>query len=155
MALKPCKECNKKISTLAKVCPNCGAPKPTFFVKKKKSINKKSSNFKESLRSFWNGEWSLLQTFWGYFVVGTTLLGLPIVATVGLINLNQESFFMTFIFWVYFFLYFIFYICTCVATWRSASNYTKIKSNKKIWSILAKIVVFLSISNNIYITFTG
>jgi len=26
MALEPCKECNKEISTLAKSCPNCGAP---------------------------------------------------------------------------------------------------------------------------------
>ena len=26
MALEPCKECNKDISTLAKSCPNCGAP---------------------------------------------------------------------------------------------------------------------------------
>jgi predicted amidophosphoribosyltransferase len=26
MALVPCKECNKEISTLAKTCPNCGAP---------------------------------------------------------------------------------------------------------------------------------
>jgi predicted amidophosphoribosyltransferase len=26
MALEPCKECSKEISTLAKSCPNCGAP---------------------------------------------------------------------------------------------------------------------------------
>ena len=26
MALEPCKECSKEISTLAKYCPNCGAP---------------------------------------------------------------------------------------------------------------------------------
>ena len=26
MALVSCKECNKEISTLAKSCPNCGAP---------------------------------------------------------------------------------------------------------------------------------
>ena len=26
MALVPCKECYKEISTLAKSCPNCGAP---------------------------------------------------------------------------------------------------------------------------------
>ena len=26
MALEPCKECKKEISTLAKSCPNCGAP---------------------------------------------------------------------------------------------------------------------------------
>ena len=30
MALKPCRECKKKVSTQAATCPNCGAPKPTF-----------------------------------------------------------------------------------------------------------------------------
>lgn len=29
MALKPCKECKKEISTEAKVCPNCGKKNPT------------------------------------------------------------------------------------------------------------------------------
>lgn len=29
MALKPCKECGKEISTEAKVCPNCGKKDPT------------------------------------------------------------------------------------------------------------------------------
>ena len=155
MALKPCWECNKKISTLAKVCPNCGAPKPTIFVNIQKSSNRKSSNFKEGLKSFWNGEWSLLQTFWGYFIVGSFLLGLPIIITEELVNLNEESYFMVLIFWTYFFFFLIFEICVCVATWRSASNYMKIKSNKKIWSILAKLIVFLSVANNIYVIFSG
>ena len=30
MALKPCRECKKKVSTQAATCPNCGAPKPTL-----------------------------------------------------------------------------------------------------------------------------
>ena len=29
MALKPCRECKKKVSTEATACPNCGAPHPT------------------------------------------------------------------------------------------------------------------------------
>ena len=40
MALKPCKECNKKISTLAKVCPSCGAPKPTTIKKNSNTTSK-------------------------------------------------------------------------------------------------------------------
>ena len=28
MALKPCPECKKDISTLAKMCPHCGTKKP-------------------------------------------------------------------------------------------------------------------------------
>jgi RNA polymerase subunit RPABC4/transcription elongation factor Spt4 len=29
MALKPCRECKKEVSTEATVCPHCGTPKPT------------------------------------------------------------------------------------------------------------------------------
>ena len=41
MALKPCWECNKKISTLARSCPSCGAPKP---IKSKKNISLGANN---------------------------------------------------------------------------------------------------------------
>ena len=30
MALKPCRECKKKVSTEAAACPSCGAPRPTL-----------------------------------------------------------------------------------------------------------------------------
>lgn len=40
MALKKCKECGKKISTEASVCPNCGVPEPTKMDEKKKSLSK-------------------------------------------------------------------------------------------------------------------
>ena len=33
MALKPCRECKKKVSTEATTCPNCGVPNPTRFEK--------------------------------------------------------------------------------------------------------------------------
>src|SRR6266481_2412261 len=29
MALKPCRECRKEVSTQAKTCPQCGVPHPT------------------------------------------------------------------------------------------------------------------------------
>ena len=29
MALKPCRECKKKVSTEATSCPSCGVPNPT------------------------------------------------------------------------------------------------------------------------------
>ena|GEM_PF-3812796 len=29
MALKQCRECNGKVSTLSKSCPHCGVPSPT------------------------------------------------------------------------------------------------------------------------------
>lgn len=41
MALSNCKECDGKVSTLAKTCPHCGAPKPS--IKKKTSKKDKDS----------------------------------------------------------------------------------------------------------------
>ena len=37
MALKPCRECKRKVSTESKVCPRCGVPEPTLATKKNKS----------------------------------------------------------------------------------------------------------------------
>jgi len=35
MALAPCKECRKEISTSAPICPNCGVPWPASYTKGK------------------------------------------------------------------------------------------------------------------------
>ena len=40
MALSICKECDGKVSTLAKTCPHCGVPNPA--IKTKTSIKTKS-----------------------------------------------------------------------------------------------------------------
>lgn len=37
MALKPCKECGQQISTAARSCPQCGAPKPTTAPQNKRA----------------------------------------------------------------------------------------------------------------------
>ena len=44
MALKPCRECNKKVSTEALTCPNCGVPNPTLKTKTKSKIKSIGSN---------------------------------------------------------------------------------------------------------------
>ena len=51
MTLKSCRECNKKVSTEASVCPSCGVPNPTegaLTLKEKRSIEtaKSVSNIK-------------------------------------------------------------------------------------------------------------
>ena len=38
MALKPCRECKKKVSTEAVTCPSCGVPNPTQEVKKESTF---------------------------------------------------------------------------------------------------------------------
>ena len=49
MALKPCRECNKKVSTEASVCPSCGVPNPTEDTL---SLKRKRSN--ETAKSIFN-----------------------------------------------------------------------------------------------------
>ena len=49
MALKPCRECNKKVSTEATVCPLCGVPNPTI---------KQTRKSKEEKSSGWGGMFS-------------------------------------------------------------------------------------------------
>ena len=97
MALKNCRECNKKVSTEASNCPNCGAPHPTTthiikkdnfisegiedfkkgfygreeYAKKKitaQKVQNKTSATKPNGKYFFNGTESLAITFWGYFI---------------------------------------------------------------------------------------
>ena len=44
MALKPCRECGKKVSMEALTCPNCGVPNPTLKTKTKSKIKSIGSN---------------------------------------------------------------------------------------------------------------
>ena len=113
---------------------------------KKKSTKKTNNNILENIKSFWRGEWSLLQTFWGFFVVGNTVVGIIVLLLLDTLDLNNSFQFLIFLF--FYLIYLIFYIILVVGTWRSASNYSKIKNKRVTWSILAKIMVFLSIANN-------
>ena len=112
MALKNCRECNKKVSTEASNCPNCGAPHPTtthiiqkdnFISKgiedfkkgfhgkeeyaKKKITAQKAQNVSKSIKPngkyFFNGSESLPITFWGYFIGGNAFINLLTLASQG------------------------------------------------------------------------
>ena len=59
MALKPCRECKKKVSTEANTCPNCGVPNPTLelegledLINSTKDSKKKSENIYEDIWLF-------------------------------------------------------------------------------------------------------
>ena len=97
MALKPCRECKKKVSTEAATCPSCGAPNPTslktpllqtqssgLFADIKKGMKAFEAGMKyEDLKTkkeptkrddgnmfgFWTGREGLAKTFWLYFIV--------------------------------------------------------------------------------------
>ena len=116
---------------------------------KKKSTKKTNNNILENIKSFWRGEWSLLQTFWGFFIVGNTVVGIIVVLLLNTLDLNNTVQYLTFVF--IYLIYLTFYIILVVGTWRSAANYAQIKNKRVTWSILAKIMVFLSIVNNIIV----
>ena len=97
MALKPCRECKKKVSTEASTCPNCGAPYPTLknipqnqdvISKGIKTVSQGVEDFKRgfygenyvapkkketrddgNIFGFWTGREGLAKTFWLYFIV--------------------------------------------------------------------------------------
>ena len=107
MALKPCRECKKKVSTEAAACPSCGAPRPTLSkIPKKKDIisdgfkevsssiesfkkgyygadylppKKKDPNDDGFILGFWRGDEGLAKTFWLYFIVGNMVFNLLIM----------------------------------------------------------------------------
>jgi len=116
---------------------------------KKKSTKKTNNNILEDIKSFWSGEWSLLQTFWGFFVVGNLIVGFIVVLLLETLDLNNTIQYLTFVF--IYLLYLLFYIILVVGTWRSAANYAQIKNKRVTWSILAKLMVILSIVNNIIV----
>ena len=157
MALKPCRECNKKVSTEASVCPLCGVPNPTegsLVLKKnrsKKSSKPVSNTSKSSsnlIGSFWEGKVPLGQSFWGYGV-GVNLIALiPLFyANLNIDNLSEGA--STFLL-IYFIFYIVFYVWVNVGIWKSATNYAK---NKPTWGTVAKVVVVLSVLNSISRTF--
>ncbi len=116
---------------------------------KKKFTKKTNNKILEDIKSFWRGEWSLLQTFWGFFVIGNLIVGFIVVLLLETLDLNNTIQYLTFVF--IYLLYLLFYIILVVGTWRSAANYAQIKNKRVTWSILAKLMVILSIVNNIIV----
>ena len=100
---------------------------------------KKSSGF---IKSFWQGEWSLVQTFWGYGVVGNIVLGIPVIYWEDSFKSLSDG--VNMLFSIYNVFYFVFFVWVLVGIWRSATNYAK---KKKLWGGLAKIYVFLNVLN--------
>ena len=80
MALKPCRECNKKVSTEASTCPSCGVPRPTQTEEKIKHITPKAGPVTAgTFLDFWTGHKGLSETFWLYFIVGNMIGNLMVL----------------------------------------------------------------------------
>jgi len=137
MTLRKCRECEKKVSTEATTCPSCGAPNPT---EKVLTLKKKKSS--RIIKPFWNGEEPLAISFWGY---GGVLNGIMVIPVLYFQTYTDSiSDVMTTFLLIYFIFFLAFQVWLHVGIWRSATNYAKKKST---WGGLAKIVVFLNVSN--------
>lgn len=129
MVLEACRECNKKISTEAKVCIGCGAPYPTS---KAREINDNLDYFKllkDYYNKFINGKISLPISFWLVGLIGTTVMGLLIMALLYFLNVLNNPLLRI--------LAFPYLIIASIGIWQSSDNY----KGPKAWSVGAKIMV--------------
>tara|TARA_S200000501_G_scaffold168766_1_gene159014 strand:+ start:179 stop:673 length:495 start_codon:yes stop_codon:yes gene_type:complete len=147
MALKPCRECKKKVSTEAVTCPNCGVPNPTQEKPKVKpwkadaeyrksltssstSSKKTTSNNDTSWEKFMDGKLDLKTAFWGYGFFGSIVVGV----ICGFLSEAVSSFFII--------VYIITAVVLILGLWQCASNYKKQMAQKKeseLWGVLTHI----------------
>ena len=160
MALKPCRECKKKVSTEAATCPNCGVPNPTSKTTRKTtseptftykfgkvevgkekvvrdtvSPSKSSKEEETSWGKFMDGNLDLKTAFWGYGFFGSIVVGL-------VCGFLAEAFSPFFIL-----VYAIAMVVIIIGLWQCASTYKKQMAQKKeseIWGILTQAYCVLA-----------
>ena len=151
MALKPCRECNKKVSTEASVCPLCGVPNPTKANKRQESSSKIKKIYKKKyskringyILDHWKGSLHLVKSFWLNGFLLNIIFALPLVyaeMSIDGITETAASFFL-----VYFLFYAAYFIWVNVGIWRSSGFYISNKQNNKLWGYAARVAVVLSV----------
>ncbi len=113
-------------------------------------FNKDLFNFKKNIKDIWNGERSLVYSFWILYVLYLSVLA-GIIFYLGEI-LDESStfgilFYITFLIFV-----FIYSVVVSVGILRSASKYIIMKKKNNLssfWGRLAQFVVFLGLINSI------
>ena len=102
------------------------------------------------IKKIFNGDLSLVKTFWLVFFVGTGILNvISIVIEMNFDIMGEVGAFFSLIF---IFIFFIYVIYCYVATWRSATKYAIASKKKKKgtgWATAAKVVVVLSALNGL------
>lgn len=137
MVLVACRECNKKISTEAKICIGCGAPNPAS---KSKKINDNLDYFKlleDYYIKFINGQISLPISFWLIGLIGTVATSLLIFILLYFFNILSNPLLRI--------LAFPYLIIASIGIWQSSNNY----QGPKVWSISAKIIIIIWNINNL------
>ena len=169
MALKPCRECKKKVSTEAVTCPNCGVPNPTqkkttvkpwgesrdFNLEKIANarsyrLNKNKIISKTNDSSQTNNNSTSKETGFGAFVDGDLDLTVSfwLYGIVGSIIIGVVTGYLSGTYdrgWGV--LYVIAVIIILIGVWRSANKYTKVKisqNKSSIWGGMAKAFCIVS-----------
>jgi len=107
-------------------------------------FNKDFFNFKKNIKDIWNGEPSLVYSFWVIYVIYTSTLQI-----IGLYlgkGLDDFSTFENLLYILFVVFVFFFFIIAFVGTWRSASKYKEVKEKNNLssfWGTLAQIVIIL------------
>ena len=109
-------------------------------------FNKDFFNFKKNIKDIWNGEPSLVYSFWVIYVIYTTAL-----QVIGLyLGKGQDNFstFENLLYILFVVFVFFFFIIASVGTLRSASKYLEVKkknNSSSFWGRFAQFVIFLAI----------
>ena len=109
-------------------------------------FNKDFFNFKKNIKDIWNGEPSLVYSFWVIYVIYTTAL-----QVIGLyLGKGQDNFstFENLLYILFVVFVFFFFIIASVGTLRSASKYIEVKkknNSSSFWGRFAQFVIFLAI----------
>lgn len=138
MVLAACRECNKKISTEAKVCIGCGAPYPTSKAKEINANLDYLKLLKDYYNKFINGKISLPISFWLVGLIGIMVVSLLITGLLYFLNILNNPLLRI--------LGFPYLIIASIGIWQSSDNY----KGPKAWAIGAKIMVVIWIIHNIF-----
>jgi hypothetical protein len=117
-------------------------------------FNKDFFNFKKNIKDIWNGEPSLVYSFWVIYVIYTSALQI-----IGLyLGKGQDDFstFENLLYNLFVVFVFFFFIIASVGTWRSASKYKEVKKNNNLpsfWGTLAQIIIILLTIRTIVVLF--
>ena len=113
-------------------------------------FNKDLFNFKKNIKDIWNGERSLVYSFWILYVLYLSVLA-GIIFYLGEILDDSNTFGILFL--VIFLIFVIIYsVIVSVGILRSASKYMIMKKKKNLssfWGRVAQFVVFLGLINSI------
>lgn len=159
MALTPCKECGKKVSTLAKTCPSCGISDPgvkesnrfahlsgkrqTKYISEKRQT-RSSSSTENLFADFWEGNIPLVKSYWLGGVVALIVAGLPLLyATINIDSISESA---ASLLLLYYFAYLIFSVYIFIGVWRSSDKYISLKQKhgeSSLWGFAAKVMVVL------------